>query len=1092
MDYRPLSRLLGLDTFKMAFDSATVFTAQAPPTPTDTPRQTPSRGSSRHARRRRSSSPPSIPRDEGSLHGEQEATKDEGNGEDISPLDPRRFTPNLHASLVSQILTLQHEVENRNKTVNNLEESLDIAKTENEKLNNSLKDQAKEYRSMRKQMQLLESTTLTALENIAKERDDATENLADTRKTLETSKSRIRNQEEEVTRAQSLWDTERQKWNIERHNMETKVELVEGRLKTVLAEIAAVEVNGHEYPRTSVELDEGVHGTWYTKRSDSISSRSNSGNGQTRFSGLSNATNEVSEYLNFRASTLSGLNGFGGNRPNGMSLADELDFREDEDDCEGEGAGGMTSPDALLGEAQFNRRRPSVQSTSQDHKAWKRLGLLPENVEQTIEEERLTEKRAAAHGNNHNLTEKPSIEGEKVIYPKKATAVQYIDSATQISPPASPNIRPQSDVSEKVTERTSIMEHTANQSRKRVSSLMIEQMTPLKPVTQLVSPMASAGCQTIDQSPSPPLTPIIAIEPVASASVHADKVVEMISSSMQTDEQEQTVLASVSTRQKPSSVMIPVIEIHPPGSRPPSFHNSVVLPPRTKNAGCQASIELPVSSRSISVQTDVVISGKLPVDLPPKSMPKTASQSSLPQIGLEKIDERSQQPPQQPPRTSSRKNLERKLPIGSSRPQIKPSFSAPAIDTYPVNNDSGPLTSRQPASLRRPVRSGSLFAGFDSTFTDGSLKLKDFDLSSDDDFATVPPIRKTLSKVQNSWKLIPRSKNEFLGRLKSAKNSMDNLDIGESPDPWLASLVPLGEHEQATAKASGDDAGRKDLRSSEDIKQSSTRQAASRATARGPSVQRRQSPSAPNLPKKDFGTVAPPPFPVPTRSSSRRIPISASEGARSPTPDTTTFFSTARKSEAGRSPSQNPLRKVRSAAAVPRERSNGQARTPPQPISPSMLASDSPQLPRMLSSDVTSRNPKATQHVQHTTHALPPASLSGEALTDTPGQSTSVVDAIAQTMVGEWMWKYVRRRKSFGITDDVDFDANGNGKGDGIRHKRWVWLAPYERAVIWSSKQPTSGPALMGKHGRKRKHSGHQWRSSTNQVDSQHSVSLGC
>jgi hypothetical protein len=39
---------------------------------------------------------------------------------------------------------------------------------------------------------------------------------------------------------------------------------------------------------------------------------------------------------------------------------------------------------------------------------------------------------------------------------------------------------------------------------------------------------------------------------------------------------------------------------------------------------------------------------------------------------------------------------------------------------------------------------------------------------------------------------------------------------------------------------------------------------------------------------------------------------------------------------------------------------------------------------------------------------------------------------------------------------------------NGVRHKRWVWLAPYERAVMWSSKQPTSGSALMGgKNGRK-------------------------
>jgi hypothetical protein len=75
-----------------------------------------------------------------------------------------------------------------------------------------------------------------------------------------------------------------------------------------------------------------------------------------------------------------------------------------------------------------------------------------------------------------------------------------------------------------------------------------------------------------------------------------------------------------------------------------------------------------------------------------------------------------------------------------------------------------------------------------------------------------------------------------------------------------------------------------------------------------------------------------------------------------------------------------------------------------------------------------------------------------------------VVDAIAQTMVGEWMFKYVRRRKSFGVADAKGGDDNSND-----RHKRWVWLAPYERAILWSSKQPASGSALMGKSGRKRK-----------------------
>lgn len=84
-----------------------------------------------------------------------------------------------------------------------------------------------------------------------------------------------------------------------------------------------------------------------------------------------------------------------------------------------------------------------------------------------------------------------------------------------------------------------------------------------------------------------------------------------------------------------------------------------------------------------------------------------------------------------------------------------------------------------------------------------------------------------------------------------------------------------------------------------------------------------------------------------------------------------------------------------------------------------------------------------------------------------PIDDATLVDAVASVMVGEWMWKYVQKRKSFGIGDSSKED--GLAKNNGTRHKRWVWLSPYERTIMWSSKQPTSGAALMGKNGRKRK-----------------------
>lgn len=101
-----------------------------------------------------------------------------------------------------------------------------------------------------------------------------------------------------------------------------------------------------------------------------------------------------------------------------------------------------------------------------------------------------------------------------------------------------------------------------------------------------------------------------------------------------------------------------------------------------------------------------------------------------------------------------------------------------------------------------------------------------------------------------------------------------------------------------------------------------------------------------------------------------------------------------------------------------------------------------------------------------------PSNINDNTDTYAASTQTSVVDAIAQSMVGEWMFKYVRRRKSFG-KPDREWDPNksveemSNSASSGVRHKRWVWLAPYERSVMWSSKQPTDGTSLLGKSGRK-------------------------
>ncbi len=227
---------------------------------------------------------------------------------------------------------------------------------------------------------------------------------------------------------------------------------------------------------------------------------------------------------------------------------------------------------------------------------------------------------------------------------------------------------------------------------------------------------------------------------------------------------------------------------------------------------------------------------------------------------------------------------------------------------------------------------------------------------------------------------------------------------------------------------------------------------------------RDRSPSAP---------VIPPPFAIPTRHSSRKPPLSLSEGARSPT---RTGRSPRKRDGKGR---KSSLRKVKSTTNVPQPSTPGHQRSSSPPLSSSQFdpVNDSGLVLPHLPSDGTA----PPSGLESATFVRRRASVRHNARSRSDSartilQQTSVVDAIAQTMVGEWMYKYIRRRKSFVVPEPRHQEWDLTKTGDelsasitntGVRHKRWVWLAPYERAVMWSSKQPTSGSALMGKSGRK-------------------------
>lgn len=988
-----------------------------------------------------SSSPIAVSQGEASYwrgQNDQEILPDE---ETISALDPRRFTPNLHASLVSEILSLRREIENKNSMLGNLEEDLQSAKAENDQLNKSLQNHAAEGRSTKKQLQLLESGARLALDERTKERDEAAEGLNDARRRLEISKNKLRIQEEEAERSHALWDRDRQVWDVEKRNMDRKIHVVEGRLRTLLAEVATAQANGSHQSATSNDVDEGMRATWFTKSSDSNSNRSNSVMERSRSSGMSNGTQDGSDASNFRYSTLSGLVGFGGTSLQGLSLAEELEFDDEEENNmeESDVEGGIASPGALPEEAQMKPRRLSLRLHSQDEKARKVLGLLAQTNERLVQEAIMSVRRGA-------------IMGDKGDDVSRNHLLQHKDEATQLFPPPSSlgHVQDVNNPAEKTMEQT---EHVANQRRKRVSILTTsssEQTQSAKLGHPSILPMVSAGCQTLEPL-SPPQTPV-------KPSIASDAMAflqggwpEMKSAMTQTADHELFTTTPAESRQG-SLMAVPTIAIHPPASRPPSSHNSVVLPPQTKNAACQVAIQMPVSSRSIAVQT-------VETKRPPRIPLRVISSSQYAEKGSTRT--------QSSPRKNSRKTVHRPPHVNPAASRVRAS-PRKVIDSYPGNNDDGPLSPHS-SELRRPIRSDSLFAGFESKHDQEIPTLPQIDFS-DDEFATMAPIRKTLSKVHNSWKLIPNSKS--LEPINCDSDEEKSTDAGKASE-----RMPLtSDSPPRTAQ----------LRSREMITNPPVKSSHSSTGPKPPNVRKNALISsgtaahALQAPSSSVASAAQnganpvlPPFPVPTRSSSRRLPISASDGTRSPTPYSTTFFSGGRGHGNGRASNKNAiLRKVQSATAVPKfgHHSRRRSRSRSPPASASTFGPDSPRLPRLPQHDRMTPREKGNPLQSH---RISPVM---EHPVDCPTQPTSVVDAIAQTMVGEWMWKYVRRRKSFGISESAQAEfevernhSENNGGSGGIRHKRWVWLAPYERAIMWSSKQPTSGPALLGKNGRKRK-----------------------
>lgn len=982
--------------------------------------RTPSRGSrtpshsSRRSRRsvtppgRISASPPPMPGSDKTDKSDR-VRKDTATDENISILDPRRFTPTLHANLVSEILTLRRDQEDKLKVIENLETSLQSTREEENVVQSSLQSMAKENRSLKRQLALLEGGTSSALGELARERDEATEQAAETRRKFEAAQKKLKSHEEDAGRTHDYWAREKDEWEEERRKMERKVHVAETRLKTVLEEVAAFQVaqaNGQSLTEDETD-DRG-------RDSDTGSIRSMSIRESVRFSLLNK-----------------GLNGH--------SLADELDFDDDSDyqtDANGR--------DSVMSNHRHMRNDSRTSMRSKTHRRH-------HSGESLVRPGSVARGRFQTQLHMEGIRTNGIIQEDEEMQLYAPVKANYTDTGVQYSPPPSPKLPPSkthssqssgvSALAAKWEKHNEEISTEANQRRKRVS---IAKSVTIQPVLR-PRQMVSSSSQTMDAPLSPPRTPSTPTRPPSLPKVES---VAMVCAGTQTD---------APTPPRPvtppsSALTIPSIAIHPPTSRPSSPKQSR-LPQLFKDFGCQVSLSQ-VPTASAGVQTEEIRIDqrldKLPAHLHPSAVTsRPTSPAAMTPTALDTEFPFTPVPGNVPPRNPKRLTSQRSLSDIASSP--RPSLDQEARD---ILFDS---PSSDQSATHKAQRISSLF----STFQEAS--------SADeiDDFAEAemsdPEYRTALS--------VPRAvKSPEPGRATPTTTA-------ESPEQSVPRKVSNGERRliNKSSQASG-------LHETSVAKRVSSAKPALKPSAMA-SVKaggiRKAAMIQNGIVTHQEENSRDPPFPIPTRASSRQPLFSRapSDGNRSPTRNESWHKKGMRTSHHR----ANSLRKSRSAAPVPYGKNKGRRKnsrsppyTPDLPHTPII-----PPLPKNARELVTPKNERsrgrshrhqnsgttATTEVTQITQATQLTQATGSQSNTSSKAASGVVDSIAQTMVGEWMFKYVRRRKSFTMGAD-------SSKGDDTsndRHKRWVWLAPYERAILWSSKQPSSGSALLGKSGRKRK-----------------------
>ncbi|RPA91647.1 hypothetical protein L873DRAFT_1751775 [Choiromyces venosus 120613-1] len=1023
----------------------TDYATEAPlPSPAGTPYRTPllSRHTSRHASPSPSpspspyplsSSPPTTNGRASPLHRMSMSHHHDTFDDTISILDPRRFTPTLHANLVAEILSLRRDLESKANLIDTLEHDLSAARSEHETATTSAATAQREARDVKRQLARVENDD--AVETVAKERDEAVEAIAELKRQVERLAKSRRSAEEDLERLKTIAERDHEKWEDSKRALERRAHVAEGRLKALLDELSAANaMPPPPLPMHQSEPENEDTASSEVAMSDTASIRTSI---QGRPSSLIMG-DDVAERLGIRFSMLAG------NR--GLSLADELDLdggEEDEEYEEGheeeddDDDGNRTATEAeATGDNESGSDGGSQTEDEEDLRSMREYCETGVQVEEEEEMERpeivlLEETRAELERTYSELDRKSSeLENIYIELDKAQERIGELEEQVDgLAEEVAEKKRALTDREIDHGHKIKVFETRSREVEDRWASIEVKEKSLDERAKNLdkrdrMLDNKEAIVTPIPDSPIDKELPILPFD-----DDHRPPTPPPKSPTLPPPVIYETTGTQTDPMKPPALQIIPTIAVTPPPPTPP-------LPgqPRVpmRNAAVQTRN---LRQKTRGMQTDEPAFEDRIMKLPARLMPAAILANNNPVLPVAPPAQ-PERPPPSPPKKSSRRNIKKtstmvtaptSVPAPTSAPRSTPDSPGPPgtalIYSSPkAPSEFGETSEKDKDSVRR-----HLFNGVDLSH--------DLPQSSgDDDFHDDADL----------------SGNEFKTALSAPRpKKRDRISILDRP-------TPVTERTDNTVY--------KAYKKSTNIRQNAMVSSGVHAhhRTRSPSL-------TSNRTSESGGTKIGPPFPVPVRHSSRKPGGYASSRTESPTPMSASL--PRRTLPPGQHRRQQSIRKVRSAAALPTLRtSNSRTRSPP-PLSASSAAPDSPLLPPLPRDEVISSafDKQKVGSSKHKHQASTNTSNTGNASLGSSIQQISVVDAIAQTMVGEWMWKYVRRRRSFGVPDSPQaWDGRDESTtGGGQRHKRWVWLAPYERAVMWSSRQPTSGNALLGKTGRK-------------------------